>query len=269
MQTIPVGVMNDEQLLAEVEELLRTGPRLGAFRGQNDEAAEQALCWLGRTAAVLNEWDEIRSIGVPLHISALHSSRNDDLMDLPKSTRVINQILDRSGPAYRELRTLLYEAQHNLRAKTIGPVSVVIPAQHTFDYFDELRKIIEMAREDLLFVDTYLDAEFVSRYLSLIAGGVEVRLLTSRKLRSLLPALKLLANQCELRIDVRSPKVPIHDRHVFVDKRRCYQSGASFKDGAKLSPTTLTQITDAFEAMYQTYQNLWDDGRVEFGADIG
>lgn len=35
------------------------------------------------------------------------------------------------------------------------------------------------------------------------------------------------------------------DRYVFVDGKACYQSGASFKDGAKLTPTTLTQITDA------------------------
>lgn len=54
----------------------------------------------------------------------------------------------------------------------------------------------------------------------------------------------------------------MHDRYVFVDRTACYQSGASFKDGAKKSPTTLTQITDAFAAVQQTYEALWAAGTV-------
>ena len=54
-----------------------------------------------------------------------------------------------------------------------------------------------------------------------------------------------------------------HDRYVFVDNNGCYQSGASFKDGAKSAPTTLTQITDAFAAMMQTYEDIWSKAKVE------
>ena len=54
-----------------------------------------------------------------------------------------------------------------------------------------------------------------------------------------------------------------HDRYVFVDRGACYQSGASFKDGAKKAPTTLTQITDAFGPMLKTYEDLWGGARVE------
>ena len=49
--------------------------------------------------------------------------------------------------------------------KTVAPLSVVISGGKPFDYFDEIRKIMEMVRNELLFVDSYLDAEFVSRYL--------------------------------------------------------------------------------------------------------
>jgi hypothetical protein len=54
-----------------------------------------------------------------------------------------------------------------------------------------------------------------------------------------------------------------HDRYVIVDGAACYQSGASFKDGAKAAPITLTQITDAFPAVLQTYQDLWTRANVE------
>jgi len=54
-----------------------------------------------------------------------------------------------------------------------------------------------------------------------------------------------------------------HDRYVIVDGRSCYQTGASFKDGAKKSPTTLTEITDAFEAVSETYENPWAAAKVD------
>ena len=49
-------------------------------------------------------------------------------------------------------------------------------------YFDEIRKIVEQAREDLLFVDPYLDSAFVSRYLPQVNKEVLVRLLASKKI---------------------------------------------------------------------------------------
>jgi hypothetical protein len=52
-----------------------------------------------------------------------------------------------------------------------------------FDYFDEIRKIIQLAKRDLLFVDPYLDADFVSRSLPHVGSGVAIRLL-ARGLRS-------------------------------------------------------------------------------------
>ena len=255
--------MNDEGLLAEVEDLLRTSPPQSAFKErENDEA----LSWLGRTATILKRWDFFQSVAVGQHISALQDAPNEYLASFPTETRnrmiLAHNILDRSGPAYRGIRTLLYQAQQDLRMKTVGPLSVAISGGKPFDYFDEIRKIIEMARNDLLFVDPYLDAEFVSRYLPQVNEGVTVRLLASKKLSSLVPVAEIFVKQSGLRVEVRSAASGLHDRYVFVDEERCYQSGASFKDGAKKSQTTLTQITDAFETMLQTYQRMWDNAKV-------
>ena len=52
-------------------------------------------------------------------------------------------------------------------------------------------------------------------------------------------------------------------RPLFIDKKNCCQSGASFKDGAKNAPTTLTQITDAFSAVLETYDKFWSAAKVE------
>jgi hypothetical protein len=146
--------------------------------------------------------------------------------------------------------------------ETVGPVSAPVAQGQVFDYFDEVRKVIEIAKQDLLFVDPYLDAEFVSRYLCHVSPGVTVRLLTHKKLGTLLPAVDLFAAQSKLTIQVRSDP-NLHDRYVFVDRNTCYQSGASFKDGAKSAPTTLTQTTDAFAAVLQTYEGIWAKAKVE------
>jgi hypothetical protein len=140
--------------------------------------------------------------------------------------------------------------------------TVAVPHGLVFDYFDELRKIIELAKQDVLFVDPYLDAEFVSRYLPHVAAGVMIRLLAREKLATLLPAVDLLSRQNGRTIQVRSA-ASFHDRYAIVDRISCYQSGASFKDGAKSAPTTLTQITDAFAGVATTYEDLWKGAKVE------
>ena len=53
-----------------------------------------------------------------------------------------HNIPDRSGPAYRGIRTLLFQAQYDLQMETVGPLSTAIPAKKPFVYFEEVRKIL-------------------------------------------------------------------------------------------------------------------------------
>ena len=198
--------------------------------------------WFGRAAALVAEWNSVKAIPFDGFLRSVQAQRAVD-----------------PGPGMNGILTLLHQARHDLRLKTVGPLSVALSQGAVFDYFDEVRKVIEDAKSDLLFVDPYLDAEFASRYLPHVPSGVVVRLLGRERLPTLLPAIALLRQQARLTIEVRSSEA-LHDRFVFVDKTLCYQSGASFKDGAKKSPTTLTQITDAFAAIQTTYESLWTSG---------
>ena len=233
--------MNQEELLGEVEDILRTMPPRETLRHPTDEN----FAWLGRVSAVIEAWNFSKSISLEM---AMHQFQGQMVRDAQEGMRTI--------------LTLLHQARHDLRMKTIGPVNVAMGHSRIFDYFDEVRKIIEPAKQDLLFVDPYLDAEFVSRYLSHIKTGVAIRLLAREKISTLLPAVDLYVRQSGGTINVRS--VPgFHDRYVIVDMAACYQSGASFKDGAKTAPTTLTQITDAFPVVHKTYEDLWTMAKVE------
>lgn len=233
--------MTKEQLLAEIEDLLRTTPPLDTIR----EGTEESVAWLGRVSAAIEGWNTPKMGFVTLYLGQLHGF-----------------YAYQAPPAFAGLRTLLHQARSDLRMQTLGPANVAVPHGMVFDYFDEIRKIVELAREDLLFVDPYLDAEFVSRYLPHIAAGVTTRLLAREKLATLLPAVDALARQTGMKIEVRSAPA-FHDRYVFVDRTACYQSGASFKDGAKSAPTTLTEITDAFAPVLKTYEDIWTRAKVE------
>lgn len=74
--------------------------------------------------------------------------------------------------------------------------------------------------------------------------------------------MDVFTKQSGLAIEVRSSG-SLHDRFVFVDRSTCYLSGASFKDGARNAPATLTQVTDPFQQMWNTYEALWAGGKVE------
>lgn len=233
--------MNQEELLGEVEDVLRTMPPRETLRHPTDEN----FAWLGRVSAFIEAWDFSKTISLGM---AMHQFQGQMARDAQEGMRTI--------------LTLLHQARHDLRMKTIGPVNAAMGHGRVFDYFDEVRKIIEPAKQDLFFVDPYLDAEFVSRYLPHVAAGVAIRLLAREKVSTLLPAVDLYARQSDTAVHVRS--VPgFHDRYVIVDRAACYQSGASFKDGAKTAPTTLTQITDAFLVVLKTYEDLWSRAKVE------
>jgi len=228
-----------EQLALEIEDLIRTMP------GPSDFSANPDTCipWLGRASAAMRAWDATQSL---IHFEPL------------VRTVSTGGNFDFSG-LRRNILVQLHQAQSDLRLATTGPLSIGIDSGRVFDYFDEVRKLIESAKLDLLFVDPYLDAEFVSRYLPHVPNGTVVRLLARERTASLKPAVMAFSQQANALIEVRSAP-GFHDRYVLVDSMACFQSGASFKDGARKTPTTLTQITDAFAVVRSTYEGLWAQG---------
>ncbi|MHB1936855.1 MAG: hypothetical protein ACYCOR_09735 [Acidobacteriaceae bacterium] len=232
--------LTTEQLLAEVEDLIRSTPSRSTIRHDTQEN----LAWLGRLSAVVENWDKSKILRL-----------NDAL------TQLGSTMAQTAIQGHRTIFVLLHQAQNDLRLRTTGPTSTALGQGMVFAYFDELRKLIELAKQDILFVDPYLEADFVSRYLRYVSPGVTIRLLSEKKLQSLLPAVNAFAQETSAAVEVRST-TSIHDRYVFIDKSGCYQSGASFKDGAKSAATTITQIVDAFSAMSQTYESLWQGAKV-------
>jgi hypothetical protein len=110
-------------------------------------------------------------------------------------------MLQESYKGYLGLMVILHEARSDLRMATIGPLNTAIGQDVVFDYFDEIRKVISLASANILFVDPYLDVNFVSGYLPLVKPGVAIRLLAREKLATWVPAAKLFRGNlsCDLR----------------------------------------------------------------------
>jgi hypothetical protein len=223
-------------LLAQVNDLLRSMPDKKSFLSVDAGTA----AWIGQASAVAHGWDPVRSI------TTFNSAATKLKCGVPHVV----------AAGVTEALVCLHQIRHELAMRTDQPLSVNLNSGLVFDYFDEIRKVIETAKTDLLFVDPYLDAEFVSRYLPHVSDGVSIRLLGQKCLKTLIPALEAFKQQHAQQVEVRTAS-GFHDRFIIVDGSTCYQSGSSFKDGAKKAPTTLTEVLDAFLAVKSTYEGLW------------
>lgn len=237
--------MLDAQILAELEDLLRTMPPRESLRQSTDEN----LAWFGRARAIVAAWNGIPALAFGAHV--------DNFLG--------NALAREATGAFPKMMTILQQARWDLRMKTTGPLSVAVDRGQPFDYFDEVRKIIAAAQSDILFVDPYMDADFVARYLPHVRAGVTIRLLTSKNLPVLLPSVQQFAQQQGASVEVRKPTGRPHDRYVFVDRAQCYLSSASFKDGRRVSPAIRQQITDTSSQLLATYEAEWSNATRELG----
>ncbi|MBI5618773.1 MAG: hypothetical protein HY943_21065 [Gammaproteobacteria bacterium] len=221
------------RLLAELDELLRSMP--AALGDNSDESA----AWLGHASAVMRMFGFTHSVPFEQRLNELGMAGAAELMGTVAA-----------------IHRHVYAARSELLLQLPSAGSAAFAQDREFDYFDELRKIIETARTDLFFIDPYINPDFVARYLPMVHPGVSVRLFTNQYLITVVPAVEAFAAQSGLRIEIRDSEW-LHDRHVIVDGTRCVQSGASFKDGAKRSPTALIEITDTFQATRDDYETRW------------
>jgi hypothetical protein len=233
-------------ILAEIEDVIRSMPS----RDELHLDSLEVLQWIGRATAAMNNWKGGLNISWDVMLHELHEGRNPY--------------------APGKLIRLLYEAQHDLRMKTIGPINLAIGHGHVFDYVDTIRRILEQARDDVLFVDRYLFGDFVATYLPFIHSDVSIRLLAwsdkrvFKNLKALCALSAAYSEQHATKIEVRSHS-DHHERLLVIDRRVAYLSGASFKDGPKTAGATIIQQSgEAQTKLISEHEQLWSAAQLEF-----
>lgn len=231
--------MSKAHLLPHVEDLLRSMPARATLK------TEQGLEWRGRLAAVIEAWSLPQTVSLRTNFASLDSPH-----------------IGTSEQGYNGLIQLLHQARHSLQLSLPATPGVVVAHKATFEFFDAVRKIVELAKLELFFSDPYLDADFIASYMPHVASGVKVRLLGKQKIPALVSAAQAFAKESGLAIEVRSSPT-LHDRHVIVDGTACYMSGASFKDGPKNAPSAITEVKDNFAPTKAALEALWGAGKAE------
>lgn len=231
--------ITDGQLGSAFDALIRAMPEKNKLHHDNDANSE----WLAEAVALVTIAAPNRAGIFKLNVENLYSRLFDPREQIGKLVLTLQQL------------------RAEFRLKSNGPTTLAFEPGRSFDYFDEIRKILESATSEVFVVDPYLGADFIGRYLPHVKAGVSVRLLVQNQITQVRSAVDAYTTQYAANIEVRKSQ-DMHDRYIFIDGRECYHSGATFKDGAVKSPTTLTQIVDAFSAVLTTYESAWVAGKI-------
>lgn len=238
--------LDDPSLLFHLDELVRTKPFGNDLVGNPTDEHQE---WVGRARALIGAWDGDRGV-----------TFNSDC-DMALAVDYYHPMIP--VHAFARMMSTIQEARSELRMITGGRVSASFAAGQPFDIFDELRKVIETAQQDVLCVDRYMGADFVSLYLPHIPHSVSVRLLTRDKVPQLVSALGAYKQQHPVNVEVRTSQ-GFHGRFLSVDGARSFTVDASFKDAAKTAPAALIELTDTAATSLAQYQQLWLSGTKVF-----
>lgn len=221
-----------------------------------DPWSEERASWFGEVAGIISAHNQIRGRWFDALIPSVTALPSGEPNSISMSATLNAQ------------RNFIVRARAELtrlELTTNAFTSRQLDAGSMHDYFEEIRELIAGATQQVLFVDPYIDASFVRRYLPQIPTGIAVRLLTSEKQESALrEPLQLYTQQHSRSVALRVfPHSTLHDRYLFVDDR-VYQSGASFKDGARNAPTSINQIVDVAADVSRAHEANWASARVIF-----
>lgn len=214
-------------------------PPIATLRQDSQENHE----WLGLAAHLVQETNSVRGMSFRMEMANLYGG----LSRMPGQTEKL-------------LVSMVQQCKMEWRFKSSGPLAVAFEPRRPFDYFDEVRRYVESAATEVFFIDPYMDAEFVSRYLPFVKPGVAVRLLGSNRIMALKAAVEMYSAQSGTTISLRHSL--FHDRYLIIDRRECYQSSGSFNHGAATAASLLVQIVDAFESIQSIYEARWAAGTV-------
>lgn len=223
-----------DRLLAEVDELIRTIPAQGVFLNTVSGGSE----WLGRFQAICALWNSIDATAAM--ISGELNSAHPQMVP----------------PALRKLQTYLSRIRYELLLRSDQGGTVVVDQGKTFQYFDEVRKVLQRAQSDVLVTDPYANEDLIAKYLPFVGKTVTVRILGRENIKTLRPAAQAFKAQEGTSVETRSGS-GFHDRFLFLDGKECLMSSASFHQGGRLTPAVLIPIIDEAASLRSVYETRW------------
>jgi len=234
-----------DRLYHELGYLIAAMPDMTTNQWQTPEGQR----WLGRGSALLEQSGN--------HLDA--AEYNVAVQGLSSNPFVPGHI-----DAVQRMTTILYRALARAELQASPSSSgAFIPVGETFSAFSALSRILREARNIVMFVDPYADANLLTDFAVLVPEGVSVRILAdagSNK-AAFPPAVRHWVQQyasvrpLEARL---APQRSLHDRLIIIDEQETWSLGQSFNALAARAPTSLIRAdAETANLKIQAHNQAW------------
>lgn len=229
----------------------RLGYALSRMPNLNDYPySNEILDWLSEVDSLVEASNDLTSI------TELRSS-----IDSLVSGNIITRQND-SDKVYYIIQRVLFKLSLRLPA---GKQGAFIPAGNVHDAMIGVGKVLQLAKNDLLIVDPYLDAKFLEDFAAQAPEMVNLRLLADAKghKQTLRPAVARWISQYQARRPLEARLAParsLHDRLILVDGKDAYVLGQSFNHLAERAPTSLVRAgSEVANIKIAAHEAMWSN----------
>ena len=228
-------MLERKMMLEKLKQTLVQMPDLASFNKSNPAHTQ----WIGRTLALIRQVNPNDAFKFELAAGMvgidIHKERN-----------------------YTEMRFVLEMVIATLELQNPEETQKVYGPGAQYDFYRDLKRIIEGARKSVFIVDPYINTELFDLYVEKIKNGTNVRLLTSKFDSATEAVIKKYEAKSSICFQAkRSPD--IHDRVIIIDGTACWVLGQSIKDAAKKKPTYIAPLpSDVVTLKEAHYEKIWN-----------
>jgi len=219
----------------KLRQALEQMPDLASFNKSNPAHSQ----WIGRTLALIREVDKADALKFDL-----------------ASQLIGNDVLKENN--YAQMHSVLEMVIATLELQNPEQRQTVYGPGAQYDFYRDLKRIIEGAVKSVFIVDPYINTELFDLYVEKIRDGNDVRLLTNAFDSATATLIKKYQAKTNIHFQAKRSQ-SIHDRVIIIDGAECWVLGQSIKDAATKKPTYIAPLPSDVVSLKQAhYETIWN-----------
>ena len=232
-------------LLAKLLHEYETAPDFGDQHISDYKSPQ--LQWITRVHAMVKRFDSFKGLEFDQVSNSMHNMHG-----WSAGVRKI----------FMEVSKVIEELKLDLELEGEDEVGKVYESNKTFDFFTDLKTLLESAVSEIFIVDPYFNGKAFKNLLSNIKPDVKIEILSKGPLADeVLPYAEKHCEQFSSVISIRKTK-KTHDRVIFIDGSYGWIIGGSLNDGGK-KPSYLLPLPPALAPEKHTiYKDIWSASTV-------
>jgi hypothetical protein len=167
------------------------------------------------------------------------------------------ELREQANDQVERMVAVLKSTVEQLRWQLPDPTQVFLPAGSAHDAYIEIRKIIQLATNEILIVDTYVDGT-IWQLLTNVPPATKIRIMTMQMKGDFALEGRKFSVQHGNTIEVHLTQ-QYHDRFIVVDSRRVWHLGASIKDAGNKAFAMSEFVSSVINAGVKSdVENTWN-----------